>query len=162
MIAPPAPDPPLSYEVIALRPYTEADVDELTAALQDPEIAAWTNVPAPYTRGQALRFVTEGPANITELALGIRDAGDDRLLGSSGVRFDDLQRCVEIGYGWPPPSGDAGWPRAPSAWCRAGRSRSSAGADPRRSRQRGLATGGRAGRLHRGGNAAGLPRPEGP
>ncbi len=98
MIAPPAPDPSLRDEAIVLRPYAEADVDELTAALQDPEIAAWTNVPEPYTRGHALRFVTQRPAGFGELALGIRDAGDGRLLGSVGVRLDELQRCVELGY----------------------------------------------------------------
>jgi len=98
MIAPPAPDPPLRDEAVVLRPYTEADVDELTAALQDPEIAEWTNVPEPYTRGHALRFIVEGPGGISELTLAIRDAGDGRLLGSLGVRLDEVQRYAEMGY----------------------------------------------------------------
>ncbi|MGI8595418.1 MAG: GNAT family N-acetyltransferase [Solirubrobacteraceae bacterium] len=98
MIAPPAPHPPLRDAAIVLRRYTEADVDELTAALQDPEIAEWTNVPAPYTRDHALRFIAEGPPGFSELALGICDAGDGRLLGSVGVRLDEVQRCAEMGY----------------------------------------------------------------
>jgi RimJ/RimL family protein N-acetyltransferase len=98
MIAPPAPDPPLRDEAIVLRPYSEADVDDLHAALQDPEIAEWTNVPHPYTRGHALRFIAEGPARSDELTLAIRDAGDGRLLGSIGVSLDEVQRYAELGY----------------------------------------------------------------
>lgn len=39
-----------------------------------------------------MRFVAEGPANLSELALRIREAGDGRLLGSIGTRLDEVQR----------------------------------------------------------------------
>lgn len=36
---------------------TEADVDAITAACQDPEVPRWTTVPSPYTRENAVEFV---------------------------------------------------------------------------------------------------------
>jgi RimJ/RimL family protein N-acetyltransferase len=98
VIAPSAPDPPLGDEEIALRRFSERDVDVLTSALQDPEIPRWTGVPDPYTRGHAIHFVTSWPAEAGELSLAIRDAADDRLLGSIGVRVDDARRIAELGY----------------------------------------------------------------
>lgn len=42
---------------LELRPPTEADVDAIFAACQDPEIPRWTTVPSPYTREHAEGFV---------------------------------------------------------------------------------------------------------
>lgn len=36
---------------------TEADIDAITAACQDPEVARWTTVPSPYTRKNAVEFI---------------------------------------------------------------------------------------------------------
>lgn len=47
----------LSTERLVLHAPTEADVDAITAACQDPEIARWTTVPSPYTREHAEDFV---------------------------------------------------------------------------------------------------------
>lgn len=42
---------------LTLRQPTEADVDAITEACQDPEIARWTTVPSPYSREHAVGFV---------------------------------------------------------------------------------------------------------
>ena len=45
-----APDPPLADEVVALRPWTEADVDELVRCCNDPLVPRFIPViPVPYT-----------------------------------------------------------------------------------------------------------------
>jgi len=36
---------------------TEADIDAITAACQDPEVPRWTTVPSPYTRKNAVEFI---------------------------------------------------------------------------------------------------------
>jgi RimJ/RimL family protein N-acetyltransferase len=96
---PHAPDPPLGDGEIRLRTFGEHDVDELVAALQDPEIPRWTGVPSPYTRGHAIQFVTSWPAESGELSLAICDPDDGVLLGAIGVRLhDDGDRVAELGY----------------------------------------------------------------
>ncbi|HWS51146.1 MAG TPA: GNAT family N-acetyltransferase [Microbacterium sp.] len=47
----------LTTERLVLRTPTEADVDAITEACQDPEIQRWTTVPRPYTRDDAVGFV---------------------------------------------------------------------------------------------------------
>ena len=98
MIAPPPPAVPLRDDVIALRGYATTDVDDLVAALQDPEIARWTNVPSPYLRGHALDFLARGADAFGERTFAIRDAGDGRLLGAIGVRLADDRSFAELGY----------------------------------------------------------------
>jgi RimJ/RimL family protein N-acetyltransferase len=98
VIAPPPPLEPLRDEQIALRGYATTDVDDLVAALQDPEIARWTNVPSPYLRGHALDFLARGADAFGERTFAIRDAGDGRLLGAIGVRLADDRSFAELGY----------------------------------------------------------------
>jgi RimJ/RimL family protein N-acetyltransferase len=98
MIAPPPPVEPLRDDVIALRGYATTDVDDLVTALQDPEIARWTNVPKPYMRGHALDFLARGADAFGERTFAIRDAGDGRLLGAIGVRLADDTSFAELGY----------------------------------------------------------------
>lgn len=47
----------LTTERLVLRAPTEADVDAITDACQDPEIPRWTTVPSPYTREHGEGFV---------------------------------------------------------------------------------------------------------
>jgi len=47
----------LTTERLVLRAPTEADIDAIADACQDPEIARWTTVPSPYTRDDAEEFV---------------------------------------------------------------------------------------------------------
>ena len=81
---------------------TDADVDAITEAAQDPEVPRWTRVPSPYTRENAERFVANAAEwwdAETELTWGIRV--DDRWVGMIGlhafergrVRRDRLLAC---------------------------------------------------------------------
>ena len=47
----------LRTERLVLSIPTEADVDAITAACQDPEVPRWTTVPSPYSRQDAEEFV---------------------------------------------------------------------------------------------------------
>ncbi|WP_353709171.1 GNAT family protein [Cellulosimicrobium sp. ES-005] len=95
------------------------DVDAITAACQDAETAAWTVVPSPYAREDAVQFVSEyvGPGweRGDVLTWGVRDSagpagipgpdGVGALLGMVGLSLDDApegRRSAEIGY-WTAP-----------------------------------------------------------
>jgi RimJ/RimL family protein N-acetyltransferase len=47
----------LTDDVITLRPPDRGDLDALYVACQDPEIARWTSVPAPYHREDAVAYL---------------------------------------------------------------------------------------------------------
>jgi RimJ/RimL family protein N-acetyltransferase len=99
----PLPDPPLSDGVIALRPWTAADVPALVEACQDPEIPRWTLVPSPYTEDSArawLQRVADGLAAGVRATLAIVDAGDGAVpLGAVGLQAIDWeQRAADVGY----------------------------------------------------------------
>lgn len=51
------PDPPLDDGVVRLRPWTEADLETVLEASQDPYIPRVTTVPSPYTRGAGMRWI---------------------------------------------------------------------------------------------------------
>jgi RimJ/RimL family protein N-acetyltransferase len=50
--------PELTGTRVRLRPWTPADADTVLAACQDAEIQRWTTVPSPYTRADAVAYVT--------------------------------------------------------------------------------------------------------
>jgi len=94
---------------------TADDVDAITAACQDPAVAEWTVVPAPYARDDAEQFVSEfvGPGwdRGDVLTWGVRESvgpagipgadGVGRLVGMVGLSLDNApegQRSAEIGY----------------------------------------------------------------
>lgn len=85
-------------DAATLRLITDADVDGLVAACQDPDIARWTLVPSPYTRADGEFFVglcarewAAGTGGSLALVSG------DTVLGTCGiVGFADGD--VEIGY----------------------------------------------------------------
>ena len=97
------PDPPLSDGVVALRPWTRADVPELVAAI-DGEIARWLeSVPQPYGEVEARAYVAycergwRGRGAETPFA--VVDAETGALLGSCGVHWlDPEQALAEVGY----------------------------------------------------------------
>jgi RimJ/RimL family protein N-acetyltransferase len=73
---------------VTLRPWTLDDVPAMTAAVQDPEIPRWTEVPSPYGEDDAREFIGKlQSGEIAELALAIVDAADGALLGSVGLRL---------------------------------------------------------------------------
>ena len=87
---------PLTDGVVTLRPWSEADADELVACLDgDPEISRWLDqVPQPYTREDALAYVR----GIGEDAYAVVDAASRRLLGSIGLRWNETRDVAEVGY----------------------------------------------------------------
>lgn len=99
----------LTDGVVLLRPPTEADLDAITRACQDPEIAAWVSTPFPYRRSHAEGFlrhvVHPGWETGRELVWSIRDAADDRLLGMIGLH-GVADRSAEVGF-WIAPWGRA-------------------------------------------------------
>lgn len=89
----------LSDDVIELSRPEADDLDDITTACQDPEIAAWVTVPSPYTRDDAEGFVTHvvepGWASGRELTWAIRR--DGRLMGMIGL-VGIADGSAEIGY----------------------------------------------------------------
>ena len=91
---------------LTLRPYTEADVDVLHRACQDPDVQRWiASIPVPYTVDDARRFALEvAPAARragTGMMVAVEVAG--QLVGSSGVdHLDGHPLGPEIGY-WTAP-----------------------------------------------------------
>src|SRR5665648_806562 len=97
----------LTDGVVLLRPPTVDDVDAITRACQDPEIAAWVSTPYPYQRSHAVWFVQTivqpGWQSGTDLVWAVRDAATDLLLGMVGLhRIAD--GSGEIGF-WMAPWG---------------------------------------------------------
>jgi len=76
----------LHTDRLVLSSPTEADIDAITAACQDPEIARWTTVPSPYSRDDAAAFVQLVAgwwADDVEAVWAIRK--DDALAGMVGL-----------------------------------------------------------------------------
>jgi RimJ/RimL family protein N-acetyltransferase len=80
--------------VVALRPWSEADVEELVACLDgDPEIARWLDqIPQPYTVLDALTFIRR----TSETTFAVVDVASERVVGGIGLRWTD--DVAEIGY----------------------------------------------------------------
>jgi len=95
-------DSPLTDGDIALRPWTDADMDAMVSLLNEPEIARWTRVPSPYTRTDAKDFlarVEARRANGEEIALAIVSTPGGELLGSMGLRVSSRENLRgELGY----------------------------------------------------------------
>lgn len=95
--------PTLRTDRLVLRPPLPSDVDEVTAACQDPEIQRWTVVPTPYRRTDAEYFVERigaaGWAGGTNCTWVVRTAEDGALVGAQGVALKaDRPGTGEIGY----------------------------------------------------------------
>lgn len=88
---------------LLLSPPIGADVDAITEACQDPDIAEWVTVPSPYTRADAEGFlahlVEPGWESGRELTWAIRegDRPTDRLLGMVGLHGVG-DGSAELGY----------------------------------------------------------------
>ena len=100
----------LTDDVVLLRPPDAADVDAITVACQDAEVAAWVTTPWPYEREHAASFVERvvqpGWESGTDLVWSIRDAADDRFLGVIGLHHI-ADASAEIGF-WMAPWGRRG------------------------------------------------------
>jgi RimJ/RimL family protein N-acetyltransferase len=89
-------------ERLVMRPPTQDDVDAITRACQDPENQRWlTALPSPYTREDALHFVTQivpqGRDERRDLSFAVEADGD--LVGMCGLHALTTGRLgPEIGY----------------------------------------------------------------
>jgi RimJ/RimL family protein N-acetyltransferase len=81
---------------LELRRWREEDVPAIHAACQDPEILRWLPlIPRPYTLEDARAFVAD------EVGLGRYQYAiveDGRLVGSIGMRVNEVNRVGHIGY----------------------------------------------------------------
>jgi RimJ/RimL family protein N-acetyltransferase len=97
---PPIAVPTLTDGSLTLRPPRAEDVDDVTAACQDPEIQRWTLVPRPYRREDAVEWIGNAPAaaDAGQVVSVIAFEGD-RLVGSFSVlEIDQDAGYGEIGY----------------------------------------------------------------
>jgi RimJ/RimL family protein N-acetyltransferase len=115
---------------LVLTPPAEADIDALTAICQDPDIAAWTSVPSPYTRAHAEAFVLQtvpaGLAAGTDAVFALYHAASGQMLGMVGLhgiapRSATRTAHAELGYWTAPEARGHGYmPEAARAVCRWG------------------------------------------
>lgn len=93
----------LSDGVVTLRPPRTSDIDDITAACQDPQVARWTTVPQPYTRADAEQYLAERPDDWWRNPLwAITEVPADRWSGAIDLRPDG-HGGAEVGYlvaGW--------------------------------------------------------------
>jgi RimJ/RimL family protein N-acetyltransferase len=94
--------PDLADGELRLRPPERGDVDAVTVACQDPEIARFTRVPSPYERAHAEGWIAHAADAWragTEAVFVVVDTQGGELLGSVGLmRLDDDRAVAEIGY----------------------------------------------------------------
>ncbi|WP_167202214.1 GNAT family N-acetyltransferase [Actinomyces respiraculi] len=83
---------------------TAADVERITEICQDPEIAAWTSIPSPYRREDAVAFIEsvvvpgwKAGTDITFAVREVQSAGENLLVGMVGVQRSGSGRG-EVGY----------------------------------------------------------------
>jgi RimJ/RimL family protein N-acetyltransferase len=92
---------------LVLRPFHAGDVDAVFRSCKDPETRRWlANLPEPYTRADAERFVTDvavrGRAEGRELTCAVE--ADGKLVAACGLHHlrDGARLGPEIGY-WTAP-----------------------------------------------------------
>jgi RimJ/RimL family protein N-acetyltransferase len=95
------PSPPLTDGAIVLRPWVAGDLAALVAMCDDPDVARFTPLPAPYTAADGRAWLGADLGRMQageELSLAIHEAGDGPI-GSIGARPDAADRdVVELGY----------------------------------------------------------------
>ena len=98
---------PIEAGVVRLRPYRDSDADDVATACGDPITQHFLpGLPSPYTRDDAVWWITEGaPAAWARggAAYAVADPATDRLLGGVGLGgFEPEREKGEIGY-WTAP-----------------------------------------------------------
>ncbi len=88
--------------MVRLRPPADGDAGRIARICADPEIARWTNVPAPYTLEDARAWMALAAVERergTALHLVAVRTADDRVVGAAALRLHEL----------PEPHADAGY-----------------------------------------------------
>ena len=78
----------LTGAAVVLRPWTADDADAVLDACQDADIQRWTTVPSPYTREDAVGYVTEvAPAAWADggAVFAVVEAASGEVVGSIGA-----------------------------------------------------------------------------
>jgi RimJ/RimL family protein N-acetyltransferase len=97
--------PTLTRSKVVLRPWEPADADAVFAACQDVEIQRWTTVPSPYSRADAVRYVSEvAPATWDHggAVFAVIEAATGELAGSIGAH-GMTDGMAHVGY-WTAPA----------------------------------------------------------
>ncbi|HEY3766369.1 MAG TPA: GNAT family protein [Gaiellales bacterium] len=84
------PYPPLADGVVALRPWTPADIPDIVRCCNDSEIRRWLPaIPIPYTRDDAVTFLDDADGLLERdmMRLAIADASTLAPRGSVGLRI---------------------------------------------------------------------------
>ncbi len=92
----------IAAQPLLIRPLTEADIEPIYLACQDPRVQEWTAaVPVPFAYADAESFVTHicpsGWAEDREYTWGIEDPATGEFLGVVSLRIQD-DDCSEVGY----------------------------------------------------------------
>jgi RimJ/RimL family protein N-acetyltransferase len=100
---PEPPYPPLSDDVVALRPWEPADIPAIAEACREAEIARWLDlIPQPYTEDDARWYVEhcqQGWREGTNSNFAIVEVSSGRVVGSMGARhLEPEQGVTEVGY----------------------------------------------------------------
>ena len=94
-----APSPRLEDEVVALRPWTQADLPAVGAAVADPEIARRNRLPQPFDPAGWFAEITRQQRAGEGLRLLIVDPVTDRLLGATSLAgLGREHRSADLGY----------------------------------------------------------------
>ena len=94
------PLPPLRDEVVALRPWVDADAPQIHAACQDPRIQEFIPIPRPYERGDADAYIARTRrqwASGEKAAFAIADA-DDATTVLGAVSLAVVERVGNAAY----------------------------------------------------------------
>lgn len=97
------PDVTISTDRLVLRPFEEEDVTALTEMMNDEHVTAWTSVPHPYTRADALTWATRtAHAERTEgrgIVFAVTEFLTHRLVGIVHLQGTNWRtRTTEVGY----------------------------------------------------------------
>ncbi|WP_181789280.1 GNAT family N-acetyltransferase [Streptomyces phytophilus] len=97
------PDVSLSTDRLVLRPFDEEDVPALTEMMNDDAVTAWTQAPHPFTRDDALEWVTRvAPAERTGgrgIVFAVSEFLTQRLVGVVHLsRTDWRTLAAEVSY----------------------------------------------------------------
>lgn len=100
---PEPPYPPLSDDVVALRPWEPADIPAIAEACREAEIARWLDlIPQPYSVDDARWYVEhceQGWREGTSSNFAVVEVSSGRVVGSAGARhLEPEQGVTEVGY----------------------------------------------------------------